>query len=74
MPHPNVITPAEAARIKGCTRQGIHAALSRSQLTEYRTGHVRLVVCDATFDAYKVKETGGRAHKSKRDAAQQEVE
>ncbi len=64
MPQPRVITPAEAARVKGCTRQAIHGALSRGRLTEYRTGHVRLVVLDALFDAYAVRETGGRAHRS----------
>ena len=63
MPQPNVITPSEAAKIKGCTRQGIHAALDRGRLTEYRTGHVRLVVLDKAFDAFTVQETGGRAHK-----------
>ena len=68
MPQPNVITPSEAAKIKGCTRQGIHAALDRGRLTEYRTGHVRLVVLDKTFEAFEVQETGGRAHKGKRAA------
>ena len=64
MPKPNVTTAKEAAREKGCTQQAIYNALDRGTMSEVRLGGIRLIVKDAKYAAYKVKQTGGRVHKA----------
>ena len=73
MPKPNVITVSEAARVKGCTTQGIYLALNRDELSEVRMGGTRLVIKDERFRDYQVREFGGRLHK-KYQEKQQPVE
>ena len=63
MAEANVIAVAEAAKEKGCTAQAIYNALDRGDLTEIRMGGIRLIMKDAAYDAYQVKQTGGRTHK-----------
>ena len=66
VPEPNVLTVAETARQKGCTRQAVYNALDRGDLTEVKMGAQRLVAWDDAFRRYEVKETGGRLHESYR--------
>ena len=61
---PNVTTAGEAAHEKGCTDQAIYNALDRGDLNEVRLGGMRLILKDAAYKAYQVKETGGRRHKA----------
>ena len=65
MKTPNVITAAEVAREKACTTQAIYNALDRGDLNEVRMGGIRLILKDAAYnyEAYQVKQTGGRTHK-----------
>ncbi len=63
MTTPNVITVAKAAKEKDCTAQAVYNALDRGDLTEVRMGGIRLILKDATYEAYQVKATGGRTHK-----------
>jgi excisionase family DNA binding protein len=69
MEAPNILTASEAARRKGCSRQAIHAAVKRGRLTPYRMGRQLMIVVDAAFEAFEVKETGGRAHHTYRNTA-----
>ena len=64
MPKPNVTTAKEAAREKDCTQQAIYNALDRGNMSEVRLGGTRLIIKDAKYNAFKVKQTGGRAHKA----------
>ena len=64
---PNVIPAAEAARRKGCTTQAIYNAVERGVLNGVRVGTSRLIALDEKWDAYAVKETGGRLHRSYRN-------
>jgi hypothetical protein len=59
---PNVVLATEMAREKGCTAQAIYNALDRGDLNEVRMGRHRLVRKDEKYEAYEVKETGGRTH------------
>ncbi len=61
---PELLAPADAAEVKGCTRQGIHAAMKRGRLNTYPAGRLRLVIVDDTFKEWQPKKTGGRAHAS----------
>lgn len=62
---PNIITAAEAAAEKNCSDQAIYNALDRGALNEIKMGGLRLILKDAAYEAYRVKETGGRRHKNK---------
>lgn len=64
MPRKDLVSAKLAAEEKGCTPAAIYAAADRSILTDLRLGGIRLIVRDAKYRAYKVKQTGGRAHKS----------
>ena len=64
MPDPNVITPAAAAKEKGCTTQAIHNAISRGDLIAVRMGWSVLIMRDDKYRAYRVQETGGRLHRT----------
>lgn len=61
-----IITARLAAEEKGCTPAAIYAAADRGVLNDVRMGGTRLIIKDASYDAYRVKETGGRAHRSYR--------
>lgn len=61
----DLLTYADAARLKGCTAQTIRNAATRGQLTVHRIGRRTFVVRDEAFDAFEVEETGGRLHKDK---------
>ncbi len=67
---PELLPPSEVARLKGCTRQGVYAAMKRGKLNTYATGSRRLVIVDDTFHAWQPKNTGGRAHASYRQDAE----
>lgn len=64
---PNVIPASEAARRKGCTAQAIYNAIGRGDLTAVRMGRSWLVATDEKWEAYAVRETGGRLHRQYRD-------
>lgn len=59
---PSLLSTTEAAKLKGCTRQTIADALRRGALQGSKLGRVWYVVRDTTFEAYEVRETGGRLH------------
>ena len=62
---PPVLTVAEAARRKGCTGEAIRAAIRRGDLAAVRLGpRATVVLDDAAFSAFAVRETGGRTHRS----------
>ena len=63
----SVITAAEAAKEKACTTQAIYNALDRGDLNEIRMGGIRLILKDTAYEAYQVKQTGGRTHKRYQD-------
>ena len=63
----NVIMAAEAVKEKACTTQAIYNALDRGDLNEVRMGGIRLILKDAAYDAYQVKQTGGRTHRRYQD-------
>ena len=63
MLEPNVITITELARTQKCSRQAIYNAIERGDLNTTRLGTQTVVVKDAKYEAYQVKETGGRLHK-----------
>lgn len=67
MTEPNIILASEAARHFECAPQTIYNALARGDLNEVRMGRHRFVVKDAKFDAFTVKDTGGRMHLDKRE-------
>lgn len=58
----SLLSTTEAARLKGCTRQAIANALRRGTLHGGKVGRVWYVLPDAAFEAYEVRETGGRLH------------
>ncbi len=60
---PNVITITELAREKGCSRQAIYNAIQRGDLNTTRLGTQTVVVKDTNYEAFQIKETGGRLHK-----------
>ena len=68
---PNVLPVTEAARDKDCTPQAIYNAIDRGDLNGLRMGNHRLVVRDATYRSFEIKETGGRCHQSYRKREQQ---
>jgi len=64
MKEPNVIPAPVAAKEKGCTPEAVYLALNRGDLNGVRMGSARLVYRDKKYEAWTVKETGGRTHKS----------
>lgn len=60
---PNVITITQLAREKKCSRQAIYNAIERGDLNAARLGTQTVIVKDAKYEAYQIKETGGRLHK-----------
>ena len=70
MQEPNVILVTEAAREKGCSAQALKNAVVRGDLNAVRQGRYWLILRDEKYDAYKVKEAGGRLHKRYREQKQ----
>lgn len=64
MPEPNVTTISEAAKEKRCVRQTIYSAIERGDLNTTQIGKMRMVLKDAQYDAFEVRETGGRTHRN----------
>ena len=60
---PNVITVTATACLKGCTRQAVYNAIGRGDLNTVQMGSFTLIAKDEKYQAYKIKETGGRSHK-----------
>jgi len=65
----DLITTAEAASRKGCTRQAIINAITRGDLNAFKLGGTWAVYDDGALAAYEVKETGGRTHRAKEEAS-----
>ena len=49
---PNVLPPAEVARLKGVSRQAVSTAASRGTLNAVRVGRAVLILRDDALDAY----------------------
>lgn len=65
MTKPNVLTAAEAAREKDCSRYAIYDAIKRGDLNTVQVGGLRLISRDPKYLQYEVKETGARTHREK---------
>ena len=63
MANKDLTTAKLAALEKGCTPAAIYAAADRGVLNDLRLGGTRLIVKDAKYHSYRVKETGGRTHR-----------
>lgn len=74
MKQANVILATEAAREKGCSSQAIYNAIDRGDLNEVRMGRLRMVVKDAKYRAYQVREFGGRLSQAFREKNQNQTE
>ena len=72
MPEPNIITVAEAAREKGCTRQALYKAVKRGNLNATRQGDAILIFRDQTYQDFTIREAGGRLHKRYLDKQRRE--
>ena len=64
---PPLLSVTEVAQRKGCTRQAVHNAIGRGQLTARRVGHAFVIADDEALAAYEVPETGGRLHQAYRE-------
>lgn len=60
MQEPNVITVAEAATEKGCSRRTLYVALDRGDLNESRIGRARLIFKDEVYRAWQPLDRGRR--------------
>ena len=60
---PNVLPPAEVARLKGVSRQAVSTAADRGTLNAVRIGKAVLILRDAALDAYlsRPPQPGGSA-------------
>lgn len=62
---PDLVTTTEAAARKGCTPMAVRNAIARGEINGSKLGPVWAVADDAALEAWEVKETGGRAHRSR---------
>jgi hypothetical protein len=69
---PDSITTSEAAARKGCTTQAVIDAAKRGEINARKFGPVWAVDDDDALAAWTIKETGGRAHRSKRETQRAE--
>ena len=65
----DLITTAEAAARKGCTRQAIINAVVRGDVNGRKLGPLWAVSDDEALALWTVKETGGRLHRQPRSDA-----
>ena len=68
-----LVTSVEVARRKGCTGMAVRNAVKRGELHAVKVGPVWAIADDAALGAWQVIETGGRLHRSRRDASGGEV-
>ena len=70
---PRLVSSVEVARRKGCTGMAVRNAVKRGELHAVKVGPVWAIADDAALGAWQVIETGGRLHRSRRDASGGEV-
>lgn len=55
----DLLSVAETAELKGCSRQAVYDAMDAGKLTEKRVGSVRLVVEDDNLAQWQPRPYGG---------------
>ena len=62
MEEANVILASQAAREWGCSTQHVYDAINSGRLNEIKMGRYHMVKKDDKFDAFTVRDFGGRLH------------
>lgn len=60
-----LLSTADVAARKGCTRMAVRNAIHRGEINAVRVGRTWAVSADGALDAWEVRETGGRSHRQR---------
>ena len=61
----SLLSTADVAARKGCTRMAVRNAIHRGEINAFRVGRTWAVAADEALDTWEVRETGGRAHRQR---------